>query len=207
MMGQPSKHTRHNQVVHTDTRTSTNISSIATTNPPTPTATATATATVPCSCPNHANQCNLGITMAGTVHRRTQDVPTRLGWLAGWLAGWVAPVSVYDGPLYHLQIRPDQTRPDHDATGEGMPGQAKDRISQPFREEPGRVGGSCVSCALQVASQTGVCLPRCSCLEGLMLRWGRRGGKRVLQASLRQSGPGVANHRRLCLDRARQGGR
>jgi hypothetical protein len=205
MMGQPSKHTRHKQVVHTDTRTSTNISSIATTNPPTATVTATATATVPCSCPNHANQCNLGVTMAGTVHRRTQDVPTRLGWLAGWLAGWLGSARVC---VRRAFIPPaDRIRPDHDATGEGMPGQAKDRISHPFGEEPGRVGGSCVSCALQVASQTGVCLPRCGRLEGLMLRWGRRGGKRVLQASLRQSGPGVANYERSCLDRARRGGR
>jgi hypothetical protein len=39
------------------------------------------------SCPNHAIECNLGVTMAGTVHRRTHNVPARLGWLAGWLAG------------------------------------------------------------------------------------------------------------------------
>jgi hypothetical protein len=94
-----------------------------------------------------------------------------------------------------------------------MPGQAKDRTSQLFGEESGRGGGSCVSCTLQVASQTGVCLPYLgSCLEGLVLMWGRRGGKRVckhLYGSQVRVSRTMEGHAWIELDReaGRQGGR
>jgi hypothetical protein len=92
-------------------------------------------------------------------HRTPSHVRrTYTSWLAGWLAGWVAHVSVYDGPLYHLQIRPGQTMTRRERACQARPKTGS--ASQPFGEEPGRVRGSCVSCALQVASQTGVCLPR-----------------------------------------------
>jgi hypothetical protein len=52
-----------------------------------------------------------------TVARKTY-----LHVLAGWLAGWLGSACVC---VRRAFIPPaDQTRPDHDATGEGMPGQA-----------------------------------------------------------------------------------
>jgi hypothetical protein len=205
MMGQPSKHTRHKQVVHIDTRTSTNISSIATANP-------TATAAVFCLVPQPRHR------MQPRRHHGRHRTPshaqrTCTSWLAGWLAGWVAPMSVYDGPLYHLQIRPGQTMTRRDRACQARPGQAKDRTSQLFGEESGRGGGSCVSRTLQVASQTGVCLPYLgSCLEGLVLMWGRRGGKRVckhLYGSQVRVSRTMEGHAWIELDReaGRQGGR
>jgi hypothetical protein len=112
-MGQPSKHTRHKQVVHIDTRTSTNISSIATANP-------TATAAVFCLVPQPRHR------MQPRRHHGRHRTPshaqrTCTSWLAGWLAGWVAPMSVYDGPLYHLQIRPGQTMTRRDRACQARP--------------------------------------------------------------------------------------
>jgi hypothetical protein len=120
--------------------------------------------------------------MAGTVHRRTHNVPTRLG----WVAGWIAPVSVYDGPLYRLQVRPGQTMTRRDRAYHAMPGQAKDSISQPFGEESGsgRVVVVCVMYAAGCLSDGRLPTYLGGCLGGLVLLWGRRGGERVLQASL-----------------------
>jgi hypothetical protein len=53
------------------------------------------------------NQTQCNPTGTGAVARKRTYVHTSwlAGWLAGWLVGWLAPVSVYHGLQYHLQIR------------------------------------------------------------------------------------------------------